>query len=176
VHIAKLNSKGAAAMSKPNPLGIDELIGFHVQSTAYWRRKKAEQFPDDTRNLKAARELDSLAAEIGSLQGSEIHREIADLTDRLYVDGNNSIDFVESLDEDVSAALRSVGFHGTYRGVEFLEWYRDLLQEKLCDRLDDAVAVPNLAEQVENDPAVKAAKQAYEEAYAKVYAEARKKL
>ncbi len=163
-------------MSKPNSLGIDELIGFEVQSTAHWRREKAEQFPDDARNLEAARELDVLAAEIGSLEGSEIHRQIADLTERLYGGDDNSLDFVEDLNEDVSAALRSIGFHGSYTGLEFLEWYRDLLQETLCDRLDDAVPVPNLAEQVGNDPTVKAAKKAYDEAYAKAYAEARRKL
>jgi len=49
--------------------------------------------------------------------------------------------------------------------IDLLEWYRDLLQEKL-----------DLDEQIENDPAVKAAKQAYDEARAKAYAEARKKL
>jgi hypothetical protein len=157
-------------------LSIDELIGFQVQSTADWRREKANQFPDDIRNLKAAEELDTLAAEIGSLEGSEIHRQIADLTGRLYGGDDNSMDFVERLNEDVSAALRSVGFHDSYNGVEFLQWYRELLEEALYDRLDYVVAVPNLAEQVENDPAVKAARQAYDEAYAKAYAEARKKL
>jgi hypothetical protein len=39
-------------MSKPNRPSIDELI--EVQSTADWRREKAKQFPDDTRNLTAA--------------------------------------------------------------------------------------------------------------------------
>ena len=56
------------------------------------------------------------------------------------------------------------------------EWYRDLLEEKLQDCLEDAVPAPDLDEQVANDPAVKAAKQAYDEAYAKAYAEARKRL
>jgi hypothetical protein len=172
--IAKLNSKGAAAMWKPNRLSIDELI--EVQSTADWRREKAKQFPDDTRNLTAAEELDTLATEISSLEDSEIHRQIADLTDRLYGGDNNSLDFIEGLNEAVSAELRSVGFHRSYTGLKFLEWYRDLLQETLYNRLDDAIAVPDLAEQVENDPAVKVAKQAYDEAYAKAYAEARKKL
>jgi hypothetical protein len=161
-------------MSKPNRPSIDELI--EVQSTADWRREKAKQFPDDTRNLTAAEELDTLATEISSFEDSEIHRQIADLTDRLYGGDNNSLDFVEGLNEAVSAELRSVGFHGNYTGLKFLEWYRDLLQETLYNRLDDAVAVPDLAEQVENDPAVKVAKQAYDESYAKAYAEARKKL
>ena len=50
------------------------------------------------------------------------------------------------------------------------------LEEKLQDRLDEAIPVPDLNEQVANDPAVKAAKQVYDEALAKAYAEARKRL
>jgi hypothetical protein len=88
------------------------------------------------------------------------------------------------VNEEVSSELRSVGFHGTYdTGLQFLEWYRDLLQDKLrqaiedsLEELDEAVPTPTLDEQVSNDPAVKAAKQAYDEAYAKAYAEARKRL
>jgi hypothetical protein len=33
------------------------------EGTAYWRREKALEFPDDPRNLEAARELDRLAIE-----------------------------------------------------------------------------------------------------------------
>ena len=67
-------------------------------------------------------------------------------------------------------------FHNSHTGVSLLEWYRDLLRDKAQECLDEAVPVPDLAEQVENDPAVKTAKQAYEEAKAKAYAEARKRL
>jgi len=59
--------------------------------------------------------------------------------------------------------------------LEFLEWYRDLLQEKLDEILDEAGSVPDLDEQIKNDPAVKAAKQAYDEAHANAYAKALKK-
>jgi len=52
----------------------------------------------------------------------------------------------------------------------------DLLREKLDEILDESVSVPDLKEQIENNPAVKAARQAYEEARAKAYAEARKRL
>jgi hypothetical protein len=60
--------------------------------------------------------------------------------------------------------------------MSLLEWYRDLLRHKAHEYLDEAVPVPDLKEQVENDPAVKAAKHAYEAAQAKAYAEARKRL
>jgi hypothetical protein len=79
----------------------------------------------------------------------------------------------------VAAELRAVGFYSRPSGVEFLEWYyeefKELLQDQVNDA-DDGVAAPDLVAQVENDEAVKAAKRAYEETYAKAYAEARKRL
>jgi hypothetical protein len=171
---AKPNSKGAAAM--PN-LSINEMIGYDVESTAEWRRQKAEQFPDDSRNLRAAEELERLAQEIDKLEGSEIHGQIDELNSL-----SNEVDggFYEDLNESVSAELRSIGFHGSYQnGLEFLEWYRDNLERLLRDHInsdDSTIATPDLEEQIENDPAVKAAKQRYNEARAKAYAEARKRL
>jgi hypothetical protein len=90
---------------------------------------------------------------------------------------DDSYDLVEWLSEE----LRAIGFRTCYsNGTEFLENYHDklqgIIQERNEDELDDNVAVPDLAAQVENDPAVKAAKQAYDEARAKAYAEARKRL
>jgi hypothetical protein len=171
--IAKLNSEGAAAMTEY----LNMAIGYQVDSTAEWRRRKAEEFPDDRRNLVAAEELERLAAEIDQIGEAElIHQQIAKLHD--------SIDALDGCDdawlhvvEAISEELRSVGFHTGYEtGLDLLEWYRDILQEQLDELLDPAVPVPDLDEQVENDPAVKAAKQAYDEARAKAYAEARKRL
>jgi hypothetical protein len=71
--IAKLNSKGAAAMSHT-------LIDFqeHIDpaSTAEWRWEKAAQFPGDARNEKAAKELERIAGEFELLKGSKIHQQI----------------------------------------------------------------------------------------------------
>jgi len=152
---------------------LNVMIGYQVESTAEWRHRKAEEFPDDRRNLVAAEELDELAAQIDRIGESEpIHQQIAKLHDSLKED-----DAWMHISEAVSDELRSIGFHSGYEtGLELLEWYRDLLQEKLDEILDEAVPVPNLDEQIENDPAVKAAKQAYDEARAKAYAEARKRL
>jgi hypothetical protein len=50
--------------------------------TAYWRREKAIEFPDDVRNLEAARELDRLAVEIAALEGSKLHA----LLDKFFED------------------------------------------------------------------------------------------
>jgi putative ABC transport system substrate-binding protein len=49
-------------------------------------------------------------------------------------------------------------------------------KEKLDQLISDIVPVPDLHKQVADDPAVKAAKQAYDEVYAAAYAAARKKL
>ena len=50
---AKLNFEGTAAMS--DDLGA--MIGYALQDTAEWRYRKAKEFPNDDRNLKAAKEL-----------------------------------------------------------------------------------------------------------------------
>lgn len=156
---------------------LNTAIGFQVQSTAEWRLVKAEQFPDDRRNLRAAEELEEIAAEIDRIGEAElIHQQIITLDDTL-----NSMDNCDDawlhITETVLEELRLIGFHRSYEsGLAFLEWYRDILQEQIDELLDETVKVPNLDEQVENDPAVKAAKQAYEEARAKAYAEARKRI
>jgi hypothetical protein len=164
-------------MSHKFNLGINEIVGFQVESTAEWRRLKAKQFPDDTRNLEAAEQLDRLAAEITSLDGSEIHRQIDQLYDLAYK--TDDFSFSESLNESVSEELRSIGFHGTHTGASFLEWYRRNLEALLREQIDgddSGIKSPHLDEQIENDPAVRAAKQQYEEARAREYAEARKRI
>ncbi len=160
---------------------LNELIGYRVQGTAEWRRQKAEQFPDDIRNLRAAEELERLAAQIEKLEDSEDHKRVRDACDRVTAADDG--DGWSKIDEDVSAELRSIGFHSGYEtGKQFLEWYcnlveeahRSLIENKLSE-VDGAVPASDLSELAANDPAVKAAKQAYDEAFAKAYAEARKK-
>ena len=59
-------------------------------------------------------------------------------------------------------------------GEQFLGWFCNLLEGHRSLKLSEIDDV-ELSEQVENDPAVKAAAQAYAEAVAKASAEARKK-
>jgi hypothetical protein len=157
-------------------LSINEIIGGNIEGTAEWRRRKAEEFPDDRRNLQAAEELDKLAAEVEQLDGSDIHQRILklfDLAEPYYAT------IGEDLNEGVSAELRSVGFHGGYTGAELLEWYHKTLERAVRDAINNdsgGVDGAELEEQVADDPAVKAAKRAYDDAYAKAYAEARKRL
>ena len=88
--------------------------------------------------------------------------------------------FYEDLNAIVSAELRGVGFNNSYEnGNAFLEWYRDNLEVLLRDQInsdDSTIAPPDLEEQIENDPTVMAAKKRLDEARAKAYAEARKRL
>jgi hypothetical protein len=144
-------------------------------STAEWRWEKAAQFPDDPRNERAAKELERIAGEIDQLKGSELHRQIDEACQLL----NNVIDAKNGdwsrIVEAVSEELRSIGFHSSHTGTSLLEWYRDLLHDEAQECLDKLVPTPDLEDQVEDDPVVKAAKQAYDAAKAKAYAKARKR-
>jgi hypothetical protein len=149
-----------------------EIVGYQVESSAAWRREKAEQFPRDShRNLRAAEELERLGKEIGELEGSDIHTRVREALDRMDADDSHE------LSVSMSAEIRSIGFSNNHdSGRSFLEWIcaevEDIIQrrrELVLEELDDAVET-----QVENDPAVKAAKQAYDEARAQAYAKARR--
>jgi hypothetical protein len=161
------------------------LIGYQVESTAEWRREKAEEFPDDGRNLEAAEELDKLVEEIAKLEGSNVHRRIDALIDQ--TNEKKRDDIWERLHEDVSAKLRSIGFHGRPEsGLSFLEWYHDriagALEPEEAEAEGDGVPAPNLNAEVEADASVRMARRAYEvakkrydEARAIALAEARKR-
>jgi 2,4-dienoyl-CoA reductase-like NADH-dependent reductase (Old Yellow Enzyme family) len=156
---------------------IDLQVHIDPASTAEWRWEKAAQFPDDVRNEKAAEELERIANEIGLLRGSEIHRQIDEACQLLNnLMDNERVSHWEKITEAVSEKLRSIGFHSSHTGTSLLEWYRDLVRDEALDYLDEIVPAPDLEEQVEVDPAVKAAKEAYERAQAKAYAESRKRL
>jgi hypothetical protein len=175
VAIAKLNSKGAAAM--PHTLiNLEEHI--ESASTAEWRWRKAAEFPDDHRNEKAAEELERIAEQIKTLEGSEIHQQIDEacqLLNNLIGHKRNCFGW-EPIIERVSDELRSIGFHKSHTGMSLLQWYCNLLRHTAQDYLDEIVPAPDLQEQVEDDPDVRAAREAYERARAKAYAEARKRL
>ena len=82
--------------------------------TAYWRRNKAIEFPDDQRNFEAARELDRLAIEIADLEGSELHTQL----DKFFED-EDGVMFALPVISDI---LRQVGFSRWYdTGEELLQ-------------------------------------------------------
>jgi hypothetical protein len=159
-------------------MSAESILEIHldVEGTAEWRWRKAAEFPKDTRNEFAAKELEKIANEIKALEGSETLKQIDSQIDEAVETLNNLGADWTDVSKEVSDELRTVGFHNDHSGLSFLEWYRDRLLEKVQDCLDEAVPQPDLNEQVENEPAVKAAREAYEKAKAKAYLEARKKL
>jgi hypothetical protein len=152
---------------------LDEIIGYQIEETADWRRGKAQQFPEDSRNLIAAGELDRLAAEIHALdEGSEIEQQIDGRMTKLIELTN------DPGHDDISPELRLIGFGATYStGLEFLEWYRDMLQQQI--QRQEAAAAAEAAEEMAHEAAdetakeaaEEAAKEAYDEAYKETYAE-----
>ena len=55
-----------------------------LDDTAEWRRRKAEEYPEDDRNGWAAEELPKLAAEVRQLAGTPLGQEFEDLQEKVY--------------------------------------------------------------------------------------------
>lgn len=92
---------------------MDTLIGFEVESSAYWRRQKAEEFPQDAdRNLRAAELLDRIAADLKAQVGTDLHRQVFDLAENAP----------EEFGVAVSDLTRQVGFYPVAEtGEKFLK-------------------------------------------------------
>jgi hypothetical protein len=86
-------------------LGMGDLIASDVENSAEWRRRKADEFPEDAeRNLAAAELLDQLARDLWTLEGGALHKRAVHL---LESGGSDAVAyFVDSL----SYATRAVGF------------------------------------------------------------------
>lgn len=81
-------------------LQIDVL---NLEGSADWRRRKAEEYPEDAqRNLEAAQLLEWLAVEVGALEGSEIHRRLGAAVDKC--------DDLSRFSEEWSDYVRRIGF------------------------------------------------------------------
>jgi hypothetical protein len=105
-----------------------------TEHAAEWRRGKSEEFSNDSRNLKAAEELERLAKEISELAGSKISQRIDQLK-AMSDDANYSM--VDWLSEE----LRAVGFRTYYKdGAEFLKTYCGRLEEEICEQEGQTLA------------------------------------
>jgi hypothetical protein len=110
-----------------------EYLVMQMESTAEWRREKAEEFPDDSRNLDAAEMLERFAKEITAGVGDPSAYARAT---RLHTveDDNANYRMVEWVNEE----LRLIGFHSwPDNGAAFLASYCDHLEEYLRDQADD---------------------------------------
>jgi hypothetical protein len=79
--------------------------------TADWRRRKAEEYPGDARNAKAAELLGHLAEQVQALEGSRLHRRLEELWSNQPKDIWPGCG--ETFSERVSEALRSVGLYSS---------------------------------------------------------------
>ena len=53
-----------------------DLEAQELESTAEWRRSKAEQYPNDRRNSQASDLLDRLASEVRALDGTALQKRL----------------------------------------------------------------------------------------------------
>ena len=73
---------------------------FNFESTAYWRRQKAEEYPEDRRNLEAAAILDRLAETFDACPPDVVQRFTS-----LFLSDDGDVPIAEWQEE-----LRSIGF------------------------------------------------------------------
>jgi hypothetical protein len=97
-----------------------------LESTADWRRRKAEGYPEDTRNEAAAELLEKLAAQLRALKVSPFYRKLGELEETLY-QGVDAKGFdLLGLSEALSEYHRGIGFHHFPESAE--EYLVDLIQ------------------------------------------------
>jgi hypothetical protein len=112
-----------------------ELEALDLESTAAWRRRKAEEYPEDGRNETAAEALARLAAEVRRLEGTALHREYSAFLDAFGDDA------LSACVERANVYRSRIGFdHLPATGQEYLRALmrlgREILDEH--DLLDDA--------------------------------------
>jgi hypothetical protein len=79
-----------------------------LENNAAWRRDKAAEYPDDSRNVTAAEILERLMKEAGQLGPNIRLRKLTALSDELANGNHRGLD---SLVDDVSEYHRDIGFH-----------------------------------------------------------------
>ena len=99
---------------------VRELLVFSIGNTGHWRREKAEEFPEDNRNLKAAECLERLETSVGSVN-PDLFAEYRVVFWTPYSDNSAALDLIDVHSE----VLRSVGFSLFPKDVN--ELVRDLL-------------------------------------------------
>ncbi|MCH8917264.1 MAG: hypothetical protein IIC52_04330 [Proteobacteria bacterium] len=92
-----------------NETALIEVLETGFLSTAEWRRQKAEEFPDDSRNLEAAEDLERLAASIGGMNTSIF---------AAYVDLHNDEDTAIEISMLEDEMRKGIGFHSSFATAE----------------------------------------------------------
>ncbi|MET0709475.1 MAG: hypothetical protein ABWY82_21930 [Tardiphaga sp.] len=103
-------------------LSLNELID--CAGTAYWRRRKALEHPDDMRNLRAAEELEELAADLEELEGSALHVQL----DKMLAESDED-QLLEQM-QIINDLLRRTGFSVSFSsGQKLLQHAIDLCSD-----------------------------------------------
>ncbi len=98
-----------------------DLLRYSFEGNADWRRRKAEEYPDDRRNLEAAEIFDRLLATVDKVPDN--------LIDAYAAVFNRDGDAPYKASEVEQEHLRSVGFHSAPEdAAEFLREYLDAVE------------------------------------------------
>jgi hypothetical protein len=92
-----------------------------VAGTAEWRRRAADQYPEDERNARAVQLLEKIAPEIDALNDSDLHKKL----EVYWFDPDDG----KRTSEIIGEELRNVGFRS------FPESGKELL-EAIISRID----------------------------------------
>jgi hypothetical protein len=169
-----------------------EILTCNVESSADWRAEKAEQYPDDNRNMRSSRALAKLAERLRTLPDNDdnvvayeaIMGRLADLDDDLtrvteheshYI-GRYGFDYPQ--DGDPASFLSDLieQYHEWVNEAEerIAEEERERAYEEAKETADEAAkeAAHEAAKEAAEEAAKEAAEQAYKEAYDEAYKEA----
>ena len=118
-------------MSMGNEISLNDLAT-DIAGTAFWRHQKADEFPQDDRNLAAALLLDRLACEIRALgEDTPVVSQWKQVSDQLQrrIEADKNYEFSD-LSLECSEYLRRIGF-SEFRnsGAQYLMQLREIYQD-----------------------------------------------
>ena len=110
---------------------MKDLIIMAVESTAEWRQRKAQEYPDDHRNIDASLQLADLAKELYALPDDDPRLiEIESYNDRPEM-----LDLMSEIMEQQSVLLRLVGFSGGFEDAgDYLDRLVEIHREAFGER------------------------------------------
>ena len=109
---------------------FDDLGSVFAQQ-AEWRRRKAEEYPDDQRNLRAAEHLERLVGTVEDVN-PELWRRMREVEERL---NEQPVEFCDPLLNWENDLLREEGFHNFSETAEdFLRCWIDSAEREIADR------------------------------------------
>lgn len=116
-----------------------EHLSYALSNSADWWRFKAREYPNDAeRNLKAALQLDRLAAEAADKVGSDLDRSLREAHERAY---RLDADYYANERHDAQSQLvRGVGFGSRYDNIG--DFVQELIAglNDLCERIVEEAA------------------------------------